>query len=126
MYAIKPAIVLYARDITATRKFYEIFDLRFVEEQHRQGPVHCVHDFQGIVLEIYPLKSAGSLEPNDAFALVFSSHDFDKIVTDLELARGHAILVKTGLGEAAMRTASTRDPDGRLVRLIEIQPGITL
>ena len=51
---MKLVVVLRARDVTATRAFYESMGLRFVEEQHGTGPRHAAADCGEWVLEIYP------------------------------------------------------------------------
>lgn len=113
---MKPAIVLYARDIAVTRGFYESLGLTFAEERHGDGPIHFSHDFQGIVLEIYPLKDGVKTSLYEGIALVFYVDDLAKALKRLEPTCGPS---KTLPRVSAARTASVRDPDGRIVRLIE-------
>lgn len=122
MYGVTPAIVLYARDPIATRQFYATIGLAFVEEKHGDGPIHYACDFQNVVLEIYPLRTGVVPKPCDSFALMAFVAEFEKI-----LAAVKAMDLKPGdVGvydeESGLRAVSVRDPDGRLVRLLERDP----
>lgn len=112
---MNPAIVLYARDIVVTRTFYESLGLTFTEERHGDGPTHFSHDFQGIVLEIYSLRDGVEVSPYEGIALVFYVDDIAKVLKLLEPTCGP---LKTLPRVSTARTASFRDPDGRIIRLI--------
>jgi hypothetical protein len=56
MEALSPALVLYADNPAATRRFYETLGLAFQTERHATGPEHVACDLGGFVLEIYPFK----------------------------------------------------------------------
>lgn len=116
------AVVLYAADIDVTRQFYETVGLAFVEERHDEGPVHYACDFQGIVLEIYPLKPGASAKPCTTVALIFQIDGFDGALEGLKamgMKPGAVTVYAEGRG---LRAVSVRDPEGLLVRLFERDP----
>ena len=124
MYGVTPAIVLYARDPVATRQFYETVGLAFVEEKHGEGPVHYAHAFPGLVLEIYPLRAGVVPKPCDSVALVLFVDAFERTVAGIkamDLKPGAVGVYVEGEG---LRSVSVRDPDGRLVRLLERDPSV--
>jgi catechol 2,3-dioxygenase-like lactoylglutathione lyase family enzyme len=57
---VKLIVVLRARDVDATRTFYEGLGLIFVEERHGTGPRHFAADAGAWVLEIYPARGTDS------------------------------------------------------------------
>jgi lactoylglutathione lyase len=53
-------LVLRAQNIEATRAFYEMLGMTFVQEQHGRGPIHYSTQLGDLVLEIYPGKDEAS------------------------------------------------------------------
>lgn len=125
MYGVTPAFVLYARDIAVTRQFYETIGFSFVEEKHGDGPVHYACDFQNVVLEIYPLRAGVVPKPCDSFALVAFVAGFEQVLAGVKAMDLKPGEVGVYVEEAGLRTVSVRDPDGRLVRLLERDPSVT-
>ena len=125
MLGVTPAIVLYAHDLIATRQCYVTIGLSFVEEQHGDGPVHYACDFEGIVLELYPLR-AGSPAPKpcEAMALVFYVDAFERTLSGLKAMELTCSEVREYDLKLGLRAVSVRDPDGRLVRLLERDPRV--
>jgi catechol 2,3-dioxygenase-like lactoylglutathione lyase family enzyme len=123
MIGVTPALVLYARDLAETRRFYETLGLGFVEERHGDGPVHYACDFQGMVLELYPgVRSADPPKPCGNMALVLFTGEFDKVLVETIAIGRKATSVGMYIKSLGLRAASFRDPDGRLVRLLERDP----
>ncbi|MEK7546324.1 MAG: VOC family protein [Patescibacteria group bacterium] len=125
MYGITPTIVLYAKDPVATRQFYETVGLAFVEEKHGEGPVHYACDFQGMVLEIYPLRVRVVVKPCDTVALVLFVSAFEKVLAGVKAMDLKPGKVGVYAGSEGLQAVSVRDPDGRLVRLLERDPTVT-
>lgn len=50
-------LVIRVSDIEKSKAFYECLGLRFVKEQHEQGPVHYACENNGLVFELYPASS---------------------------------------------------------------------
>lgn len=121
MYAIMPAMVFYAKDPAATRQFYETIGLAFVEERHGDGPLHYACSFEGLILEIYPSKPGFAPKPSESMAFILYVDRFDATIAGLE-AMGQPPGAKGAYGEDGLKAASVRDPDGRLVRLLQRDP----
>lgn len=118
-----PAIVLYAKDLALTRQFYETLGLAFVEERHGDGPTHYACDAGGFVLELYPEREHAKAAPACAhMAMVWYAHAFDRVVTALLAMDAKPGRVTTYDEDRGLRGVSVRDPDGRLVRLLEADP----
>ena len=123
MPRMTPAIIFYALETAATRQFYETLGLEFVEEKHGEGPVHFACDFLGMVLEIYPLRAGVSVKPCDVVGVAFPVDDFDATVAALKAMELRLGAVGTyEIEDRKLRAVSVRDPDGRLVRLLESDP----
>lgn len=109
-------LVLSARDLQVTKMFYEALGLVFVEEKHGKGPVHFAATLsQGIVVELYP----GTSLQEDLFAEPRRS---GWVIEDREVVFGR--LAQAGYMPFIRRDGSVcvRDPDGRLVELLEKTP----
>lgn len=106
-------VVLSARDLLATKAFYEVLGAVFVEEQHAKGPVHYAVTFlDGTVVEIYPLRKPaeqGFAEPRRMGWVVLDRED-----VFARLAQA-GYMPSRSLGGAY----EVRDPDGRVVELLE-------
>jgi len=124
MPRMTPAIIFYALDTAVTRQFYETFGLVFVEEKHGTGPTHYACDFIGMVFEIYPLRDGVTIKPCDTVAAAIPVDDFDGVVATLkamEFKLGK-VVVFIETEDRDLRAVSVRDPDGRLVRILEQDP----
>ena len=115
----KPVIVLYAEDIVVTRQCYETVGLDFVEEKHGKGPVHYACALPGIVIEIYPMRDGVTARPCESVALILHVDAFDDVVAGLKAIELKPRNPDVYLEEGRLRATSFRDPDGRLVRLLE-------
>lgn len=122
MPRMTPAIIFYALDTAATRRFYETLGLAFVEEKHGEGPTHYACDFLGLVLEIYPLRDGVSVKPCDVVGVAFPIDDFEKTLASLKASGLKPGAVSVYIEARGLRAVSVRDPDGRLVRLLESDP----
>lgn len=119
MDAPKPVLVLYAADIIATRQCYETMGLDFAEEEHGKGPIHYACELPGVVIEIYPMREGVSAKPCDSVALILYSDAFDDAVAGLKSMGLKPRNPEVYLEQPRLRATSFRDPDGRLVRLLE-------
>ncbi|MDA1231489.1 MAG: hypothetical protein O2856_12000 [Planctomycetota bacterium] len=108
-------IVIRSLEPSRTVQFYGMLGMDFQEEQHGSGPVHWAADLDGIVLEIYPAKSADEVDvttrlgfdANDAVAVLNALRSSDvEIVSELKQT-------KWGL------RAVVKDSDGRSVELVQ-------
>lgn len=105
-------IVLYCKDLNASRHFYGLVGLVFVEERHGRGPLHFSADVSGVTVELYPLKGS----PSDAKPqrVGFAITDFAAAVGRLRAAGFEPMeLTET----PAPERAGFLDPDGRFVDL---------
>lgn len=119
MDAPKPVLVLYAGDIVATRQCYETIGLDFAEEKHGKGPVHYACDLPGVVIEIYPMRDGVTAKPCESVALILYTDAFDAVVAGLKAMELKPRNPDVYLETPRLRATSFRDPDGRLVRLLE-------
>jgi len=123
MPAMSPALVLYAHDLAVTRQFYELLGLGFVEERHGTGPIHFACAFEGFVLELYPQRDgAAEPKPCQSVALVLYVEAFDRTLAGLKAMDMKPGAVSVYLEARGLHAVSVRDPDGRLVRLLERDP----
>lgn len=122
MYGVTPAIVLYARDPVATRQFYETVGLSFVAEKHGDGPVHYACDFQGIVLEIYPLRPGVVAKPCNTVAIILFVAEFEKALAGVKAMDIKPGPISVYVETDGLRAVNVHDPDGLLVRLLERDP----
>src|SRR5262245_3760797 len=123
MTAMQPALVLYAHDLAATRQFYETLNLVFVEERHGDGPIHYACAFEGFVLELYPQKDGvPEAKPCQSMALVLFVEDFEPTLAGLKAMGMKPGATSIYLEARGLHAASVRDPDGRLVRILERDP----
>ena len=102
-------VALRCADLEASRRFYELIGLMFVEEQHGSGPRHLSSDLYGVVLELYPAKHLS--ERVDLATVGLTLADIDGLETRL-IADGFEAERVDGA-----RTVVATDPDGRRVRI---------
>ena len=99
-------LTLYALDIHKTAKVYECVGMRFVEEQHGEGPIHLACESNGHMIEIYP-----GLEASSRSALLgFEVADLERTRRSLENV-GAAIVRDIAVVANARRLIAS-DPDG--------------
>ena len=105
-------VVLRCRDLEASRAFYELLELSFVEEKHGAGPKHYSCQLGGTVLELYPLTTEGT--PGLRLGIEVTA-DRHRLVSQLG-ARGYDV----------KRLSDDRvlvvDPDGHKVEVCWVQP----
>lgn len=103
-------VVIRARDLQASRRFYEALGLSFTEERHGRGPAHLACDLGGQVLELYPRRS--DADDTSAVRLGFTVASLRGTLEELE---------RHGAGVTSRETSSAvvRDPDGHAVELRE-------
>ena len=56
-------VVLQSGDVQASKDFYSLLGLSFVEEQHGTGPRHYSTTLGALVLEIYPCQGSNASAP---------------------------------------------------------------
>lgn len=108
-------IVIRSLNAIRTVAFYQLLSIKFKEEQHGRGPVHWAADLDGLVLEVYPAKTAG--EANCPIRLGF---EVDDVVATVETLRsaGFETVSEAKESEWGLR-AVVRDPDGRTIELVQ-------
>lgn len=108
-------IVIRSAEPSQTVSFYKILGLTFQQEQHGSGPVHWAADLDGIVLEIYPAKSAD--EVDTATRLGFNVKNASAILNSLRLSN---VEIVSDLKQTKWELrAIVRDSDGRSVELVQ-------
>jgi catechol 2,3-dioxygenase-like lactoylglutathione lyase family enzyme len=104
-------LVLRSPDIERTRRFYEVFGLRFTRHAHGSGPEHYAHEDERGVFEIYPAKQAAAAG-GDHTGLGFVVDDLEAVHRELgEYAPAPIAQQEWG------QTFVVRDPDGRRVEV---------
>ena len=108
-------IVIRSLEASRTVSFYKLLGMDFQEEQHGSGPVHWAAELDGIVLEIYPAKSADQVDA--ATRLGFNVNDAVAVLDALRSSNAEIVseLKQTKLGLRAV----VRDSDGRSVELVQ-------
>ena len=84
---------------------------RLVEEKHDEGPTHYSSKGKGIVLELYPTKK----DNQDDTMTGFSVSSLEATIENVGAEYVHKEAFQTEEGRAAI----LKDPDGRLVYLVE-------
>lgn len=107
-------IVIYARNLEATREFYAALGITFQDEQHGSGPRHYAATLGGAVFEIYPLRDD---EPMGGLRLGFGVESVDRTVQSL---RQRQIKIVTEPRDSPWgRRAVVADPNGNRVELTQ-------
>ncbi len=102
-------VALRCTDLEASRVFYELVGLEFVEEQHGNGPRHLSSEIDGVVVELYPARASG--DRADLATIGLTVADLDEVEQRLQMG-GHSTQRATDSA-----TVVTTDPDGRRVRI---------
>jgi len=103
-------IVLRCGNIEKSKEFYSSLGMKFTKEKHGFGPVHFSSEFNGLVFELYPVKS----KKVDNLRLGLEIPDLVKIVNKLNI-----------LEEYEYNSVTVRvivDPDGRKIELYGYVP----
>lgn len=106
-------LVLQCGDIEAARRYYGLLGLKFVEEQHGEGPRHYAANLGSMVLEIYPCQG----KPNAPSRLGFRVAELDTVLSMLR-RQGQPIL-REGKDSPWGRRALVQDPDGNKIELTD-------
>ncbi len=107
-------IVVYARNLEATREFYAALGITFQDEQHGNGPRHYAATLGGAVFEIYPLRDD---EPIGGLRLGFGVESVDRTVQSL---RQRQVKIVTEPRDSPWgRRAVVADPNGNRVELTQ-------
>lgn len=108
-------LVIRSLEPSRTLNFYQMLGMNFQQEQHGSGPVHWAADLDGIVLEIYPAKSANEVDAG--IRLGVNVRDVSAILNSLRLSNVEIVsdLNQTTWGLRAV----VRDSDGRSVELVQ-------
>ena len=110
-------IVLRCADLNASRVFYSTVGLEFVQERHGNGPEHLAANFNGQVLELYPLRES-SVVGEGLGRIGFRVSSVDETVRQLAES-GIEVVSEPRQTDWGYSTV-VRDPDGRTVELTEL------
>ncbi|HWY88456.1 MAG TPA: VOC family protein [Gemmataceae bacterium] len=105
-------VVLQSGDVQASKDFYSLLGLSFVEEQHGTGPRHYSTTLGALVLEIYPCQGSS---PSAPVRIGFRVPSLDQTL-DVLRSRG-ARIVREAKDSPWGRRAIVEDPDGNRVEL---------
>jgi lactoylglutathione lyase len=108
-------VVLRARDPEQLCRFYSALGLRFVREQHGDGPVHHASEFGRSVFEIYPRNN--NAPTSAGIRIGFSVQSLDVILKALVTQDARIISGPTVTPRG--RRAVVCDPEGHKVELLE-------
>jgi catechol 2,3-dioxygenase-like lactoylglutathione lyase family enzyme len=106
-------LVLRCRDLEASRRFYELLDLRFSTHAHGTGPLHFAHEDERGVFELYPATA----EAGDRTGLGFGFPDLESLFHRLQEAGFAPQPIRDNPWG---RTFVVRDPDDRRVELKQV------
>ena len=108
-------LVIRSLEPKRTVAFYELLGIAFQEEQHGKGPIHWAAELEGVVLEVYPAKSAE--EVGQTSRLGFKVEAISEVVIGIVEAEG-TIVSEPKQSPWGLR-AVVRDPDNRTVELVQ-------
>jgi len=95
--------------------FYQMLGIGFQEEQHGSGPVHWAANVDGLVLEVYPAKSADEVDRTTRLGF-----DVENVASLLNTLRSSGAEIINDVKESKWGIrAVVRDPDGRSVELLQ-------
>jgi predicted enzyme related to lactoylglutathione lyase len=108
-------LVIRSVDLPRAKAFYEALGLRFLEEQHGNGPQHLACELGNAVFEIYPREPTGP--STTSVRLGFRVAKVDEVLTVVGPAGGSVRMpAKDGPWG---RRAVVSDPDGHVVELLQ-------
>lgn len=108
-------IVIRVKDLTISKKFYEILGISFSYEQHGKGEKHLCAVLSEIVFEIYPQNN--NIDTS-AVRLGFRVSSVDKVIKDLEEIG--VVIVSPAKDSQWGRRAVILDPDGYKIELVNL------
>lgn len=108
-------VVIRSLEPAHTVRFYSLLGMPFEEERHGSGPIHWAASVAEMVLEIYPAKSAH--EVGSTTRLGFEVTEAGVVLERLRTA-GFEVVKELSQGPWGTR-AVVRDPDGRLVEIVQ-------
>ncbi|MCO7226964.1 VOC family protein [Pleionea sp. CnH1-48] len=104
-------LVLRCKDIHISKAFYEKLGLSFQLEKHGGGPKHYATQMDGLVLELYPLKTESDV--SDIRLGLSVSYDGEL----LSLLKQYDIEVTSINNLDGSKSFVVEDPDGRKIEL---------
>lgn len=107
-------LVLRSPNVSRLVAFYEAIGLRFVKEQHGNGPEHFAATCGGVVIEIYPSDAPTHAESQ---RLGFNVDAIEPLL-DAITSRDGKVVTPPKQTAWGMR-AVIADPEGRRIELIE-------
>lgn len=114
MTAALSLVVIRARDIETSRKFYETLGLDFVREQHGSDPEHYACEQGGMVMEIYPERESDG--DASRTMLGFAVTDLEETLRRLEAENLHQGEIRRATSQPV---ATLTDPYGYAIRLMQ-------
>lgn len=108
-------LVLRARDLECTARFYAELGFTLVPEQHGSGPAHYSCQTGSVVLEIYPAGSSGAEPGTGMFGFTVAS--MPEALRSVQ-AFGGSVISEMKRTQRGIR-AVVLDPDGRKLELLE-------
>ena len=114
-------LVLRSQNIERLAEFYSSLGFRFERHRHGKGPEHYSTNGSGVVLEIYPAKSADSVTLS--LRLGFEVDRIDEMHSTLLVAG--ATQVSPPSDSEWGRRSVIDDPDGNRVELLQARQRIT-
>jgi catechol 2,3-dioxygenase-like lactoylglutathione lyase family enzyme len=113
-------LVLRTGDLERSLRFYRALGLRFIEEQHGNGPRHYACSLGGdAVLELYPGQPGSAPERRFAGATMLGFRVDVLSQTMCALAQLDVVVLTAPGSSSVPSRAVVQDPDGRAVELTE-------
>src|SRR5438128_2502142 len=109
-------LTIRASDVKRTVRFYAGLGLRFVPEQHGNGPVHFAASCEGLVFEIYPLRPGDV--PIRSMRLGFRVENLALAIESV-LEAGGTLEAPPSSTERGQRSVVV-DPEGHKVELLAV------
>jgi len=107
-------VVVYARDIEASRSFYVSLGLPLRQEKHGTGPIHYAATLGTTTFEIYPNRNG---DRKLDLRLGFQVASLDEIIQ--ELRQSQVPILSEPQESPWGRRAVVEDPDGNRVELTQ-------
>jgi lactoylglutathione lyase len=108
-------VVLRCKNLELSHRFYELRGLRFVREQHENGPLHYVASLNGVVFELYPVQQSDlSCEPARLGFAIPSLTDTLQAMQTMGIQ-----MLPVARDAKWYNSAIVLDPDGRKIEITE-------
>jgi catechol 2,3-dioxygenase-like lactoylglutathione lyase family enzyme len=108
-------VVLYVADLERSRRFYEAIGLTFVQERHRNGPVHFACQTGDMVFELYSRRVGDKNHASSA--PVTLGFQVSSLAAALEGLRSAGISGASLNADRSAQLVRLVDPDGHAVFL---------